>query len=643
MKKRLLSMIIVLCIAVGLVPAQAFSEYADSETYSLQFKVDYPASISCGVPTEFRIEVLNAREGYVYKYRMDTPVYNSGGGAYSIADPTRWQYKDFQTGDPAFKFQFMASGEYSIYFYVMEFDADGKVTSGYNRTVVNLIIDDANYPSVDSISDQVANQCLQSCPGDYEKALWLHDWIMSKCEYDYSLTYCNAEGVFARGKGTCESYHRAYCLLLDKVGIANARVEGNGHVWTAARLDGSWYQIDVTWDDDNYYDKHLYFGLNDELMSIAHSDHQANSGCPSSSLEKNYYIVSGGVSRWSDAFKDEIVSQLAAGTLAFSIETPEKQPESVNGIIYGIAAYDLSSREWTANGKKYSLEADYTQNTMSFTAKEKTGTEPIVPPEEKSYSLDEIAGRHGGKTLTLCVDGRDYYPDSNGSFGSIELSEGGKKLITAAEYNLPFGSDVHKMYPTAMYVYSLSNNGGYSLERLSGLDNLLSYGGSSIRISGNKGIRMITGIESSAKSALIGGGVSGYKLEEYGTLLCWASEIKNSSLSLSDSYARHNYAYSRAAGADPVFRVSGSKVQYTNVLVGFSNAQCVDDISMRSYIKLTGPDGKQVTLYGGVVSRSIGYIAYQNRGAFAPGTAAYNYIWDIIHYVYGNKYDADYK
>lgn len=63
---------------------------------------------------------------------------------------------------------------------------------------------------------------------------------------------------------------------------------------------------------------------------------------------------------------------------------------------------------------------------------------------------------------------------------------------------------------------------------------------------------------------------------------------------------------------------------------------------MRSYIKLSDPDGKQVTLYGGIVRRSIGYIAYQNRGAFAPGTGAYNYIWDIIHYVYGNKYDADY-
>ena len=119
--------------------------------------------------------------------------------------------------------------------------------------------------------------------------------------------------------------------------------------------------------------------------------------------------------------------------------------------------------------------------------------------------------------------------------------------------------------------------------------------------------------------------------------------MQNGSLALTDSYARHNYAYSRAKGTDPVFRRAGSVVQYTNVLVGFSNKQCVDDIAMRPYIVLRDADGNTVTLYGGIVYRSIGYIAYQNRNAFQPGTDAYNYIWSIIHYVYGSKYDKDYK
>ena len=84
-------------------------------------------------------------------------------------------------------------------------------------------------------------------------------------------------------------------------------------------------------------------------------------------------------------------------------------------------------------------------------------------------------------------------------------------------------------------------------------------------------------------------------------------------------------------------------VQYTNVLVGFTLDQCKDDIAMRPYIILKGGDGTQYTIYGGTIYRSIGYIAYQNRNVFKPGTASYDYVWEIIHHVYGDKYDADYK
>ena len=92
-----------------------------------------------------------------------------------------------------------------------------------------------------------------------------------------------------------------------------------------------------------------------------------------------------------------------------------------------------------------------------------------------------------------------------------------------------------------------------------------------------------------------------------------------------------------------MFATSGNLTQYTNVLVGFTNDQCKDDIAMRPYIILEDAEGEQFTLYGGTIYRSIGYIAYQNRNAFQPGTAAYNYVWEIIHHVYGDKYDADYK
>lgn len=629
--------------SLGLEVAQSNTAPAvgDTVTYTLNPTGVTPSGNSRPL-TEF---------GFKYRYRYGVMQKVDGSWEF-VVDPVN---QSFQDGN-VFEFNFPSANEYRLDFYLLEMypvaGSDGKQHYSQSAEQTLYITPTGEGRTVEQAANDVVAECRAALPNgsQYELALWLHDWIVDNCEYDYKATgvLCSAEGVFFYGTGTCAAYRSAYAMLLDRVGIENARCTGNGHEWNAVKLDGKWYQIDATWDDVNYsaaysYYRHLYFGLNDALMSGVHSEHSPNPACPSDSLEQNYFIKTGQIHTWSDSFETGIISQLEAGSSSFSLPVTTAEPASTKSVLYGIAAYELSTRDWTLkNGKKYSLSAEYKEDALHFTAKDIT--KPVTPPEDKGYSLDAIAAQHKGKTLTLCVDGQEIYPDKNGSFGSVKLSGGEKKLVTVSEYNLPFGSDVHKMYPTGMYVYTLTNNAGkYAMSRVSGLDNLLSYGGSSIRITGKKGIRMITGIESSVKSALTGGGVSGYKLDEYGTLLCWASEIKNGSLSLSDSYARHNYAYSRAAGADPVFRVSGSKVQYTNVLVGFTNAQCVDDIAMRSYIKLTGPDGKQITLYGGIVRRSIGYIAYQNRSAFAPGTAAYNYIWDIIHHVYGTKYDADYK
>lgn len=591
-------------------------------------------------------------EGHGFSYRYYYSVVQFVDNNWEIIiDPTSQSYQESNQ----FEFTFSSSNPYRLRFYVLERypvpGSDGKQFFSQSEKTDISVTPTGEGKTVEQAADDVVAQCRQELPNgtQYDLALWLHDWIIDHCTYDNNASgvYCSAEGVFSHGKGTCAAYRSAYKMLLDRVGIENARCTGNGHEWNAVKLDGAWYQVDATWDDVDYggpesYYRHLYFGLNDALMRSVHSDHSPDPARPSDSLEQNYFIKTGQIHTWSDGFAADVLAQLKAGNVNFSLPVNSSEADGTKNVLYGLAAYELSTREWVLdNGKEYSLRGEYKNNALFFTAQDLS--EPVTPPEEQSYPLDKIAALHSGKTLTLGIDGTDYYPDASGSFGSIEL-KGGKKLITVSEYNLPFGSDVHSMYPTGMYVYSLEKSGGqYSLNRISNLDNLLSYGGSSIRITGNKGIRMITGIDQSVKSALTGSGVSGYKLEEYGTLLCWASEIQNGSLSLSDSYARHNYAYSRTAGTDPVFRFSDGRVQYTNVLVGFTNDQCVDDIAMRSYIKLTGPDGEQVTLYGGIVRRSIGYIAYQNRGAFAPGTGAYEYIWDIIHYVYGDQYDADYR
>ena len=264
--------------------------------------------------------------------------------------------------------------------------------------------------------------------------------------------------------------------------------------------------------------------------------------------------------------------------------------------------------------------------------------------EEGAERLLELAGTGLENEQVVWIDGVAV---------PVQKDESGKPYLILPEHCTPIlvtysfntgSGDRHAQYPTGMQVYRIvTTESGMTVEHIPELDNLLQYSGSSIRITGKKGIRMITSINQATRNALTGSGLAGFTLLEYGTALCRSSVLEGGApLVLGTAGVKSNYAYLKDV-ADPVFKYTGGLIQYTNVLVGFSDEDCKEDIAMRPYIKLQDESGEVVTIYGGTVYRSIGYIAYQNRNAFKPGSEAYNYVWNIIHYVYGDQYDADYK
>ena len=256
-----------------------------------------------------------------------------------------------------------------------------------------------------------------------------------------------------------------------------------------------------------------------------------------------------------------------------------------------------------------------------------------------TVSADDLEGH-----TSVWIDGMEYAVQADGESCYVDLPDGSAKTMIAYTYYVGDETDIHSQYPLGMKVWTLKNEDGlYTATRVEELDNILQYSGSSIRVTGNKGVRMITSIEQVKKHDLTNGGLAGYTLKEYGTLIAWSSKLEEGNpLVLGESYVSSNYAYLRDV-ADPVFNETEELMQYTNVLVGFSNSQCRKDIAMRPYMILEDEAGEEITLYGGIVHRSIGYIAWQNRDVFAPGSAAYEYVWDIIHSVYGDIYDEEYQ
>lgn len=384
--------------------------YAHSATASqngVTFTVswnDAPA----GTATIFHVTQTNGSSRA--KARMDVPTYWDGGSQESVCDPSRaaWgSYYNLGTAGHDFTFDFTASGTYRIYFYFMDNDRnDPQNDKGiyYLRTTAEVTVNDAARPSVTQIVNDAVTQCRQQTNGsEYDMALWLHDWTLDQLEYDHSLNWCSAESGLTRHQGTCESYQRIYSKLLDAAGIANGRITGNGHTWNAVKIDDKWCQMDLTWDDtrDNWYgdldQRHLYFGLTDELMAIAHSDHTANYqkdgyAYRSTDLSNNYFMRNGKADEWAEKYADRIQQHLDAKEESFSIDADNQSfPPSISGIQNGIVAYAMNQREWKTETDQVYLKAASivtTQTgttwiaTFKFTAKFlqiKPAATPVLP------------------------------------------------------------------------------------------------------------------------------------------------------------------------------------------------------------------------------------------------------------------------
>ena len=81
----------------------------------------------------------------------------------------------------------------------------------------------------------------------------------------------DATGAFYLGDAVCEGYSSALRLVLNILGYENTAIcnKRGSHVWNYVKVGGTWYHIDITWNDvkdssGNYYN--TYFMLTDSEM-----------------------------------------------------------------------------------------------------------------------------------------------------------------------------------------------------------------------------------------------------------------------------------------------------------------------------------------------------------------------------------------
>ena len=179
-----------------------------------------------------------------------------------------------------------------------------------SRTFSHLCDEDTVYTAVQCYSefspdevtamreklDAVLDEFYAGVPSgmtDYQLEKYVHDYIIGHCEYDNSdaakendTVPHSVYGAFAEGLCVCEGYGMAVQLLMNGLGVECVTLTGMAtdseahggtgetalHLWNAVKLDGEWYQVDPTWDDqDKPYQRYNYFNLNDSVMYEDHT------------------------------------------------------------------------------------------------------------------------------------------------------------------------------------------------------------------------------------------------------------------------------------------------------------------------------------------------------------------------------------
>ena len=619
--------------------------YAHSEettTGAVTLKAEWNDPV-LGQPTIFHVSATGGSGNY--KFRMDAPSYSDPNqwAFESVADPSRGEWLNYtsECASNDYTFTMTATGTYNFRFYVM----DKAANLYYLRLNFNISVSDDKYPSVDSIVRSAVAECNSKTDGsEYAKALWLHDWLLEQLEYDKTLKWSSAESALTRGLGTCQSYESAYAKLLTAAGIENSETRDtyDGHTWNAMKLDGLWYQTDCTWDDssDNWYSfdqRHLYFGLTDELMAIAHPGHSKiyttdTYKTRSTSLADNYFVRAGDAEKWAKAYADRIQKNLDAGKTEFKIAADNSSyPPSISGIQNGITAYAINQMTWTTDKAAVTLNATGSAKSFTFTA-EYASESPAVSLYGRSITLKDNIDVNYYMEMSDSVFEHDAYLEFKiagqtykiNASDAAEVNENGKTLykfscpVNAAQMSdtiktrIVIDNKTEEEYSYSVKEYAselLSKSNEYPAETVKLVKALLNYGAAAQTFFKYNTDNPANGILSDADKAVDAADFDAYKavikagsangqnngLSYYGSsLICKSEMTVRHYFILDNSSDINNYKFS-------YIDTDGYEVSLTPKKASDGGIYCVDISGImacglyKNYVcRVTGMDSSQI-------------------------------------------------
>ena len=146
-----------------------------------------------------------------------------------------------------------------------------QITLEYNELINDI-------SSSTSSFENAANNIIASAKelsSDYEKEKYVHDAIAKLCTYDENSSLSqSAYSALVNENSVCAGYSRAFQYIMTSLGIPTYFVAGTAtgnHAWNMVKLDDGYYNVDLTWDDQDSGVIYNYFNLTDAEFSSTHT------------------------------------------------------------------------------------------------------------------------------------------------------------------------------------------------------------------------------------------------------------------------------------------------------------------------------------------------------------------------------------
>ncbi len=166
--------------------------------------------------------------------------------------------------------------EYLYEYVTYEDDENIYITSIYpTYTTTDRDEIDAMHKAIEEEADNILLY-IENDMTDFEKVMIVHDYMVIHYDYDDSLEN-HTISIMVTKTGVCESYTFAFMHIMDILGIESRYVSSDAmnHAWNLVKIDGNWYHIDLTWDDNGRADQtgHQFELLSDKKIQELEKPH----------------------------------------------------------------------------------------------------------------------------------------------------------------------------------------------------------------------------------------------------------------------------------------------------------------------------------------------------------------------------------